>query len=60
MSRAFDAKHEALKAYPEDRESGVELFLDYLNVSFDDFTYNEGMTPEEYVYGPQLRREDEE
>ena len=51
MSRQFDAKHAALAAYPTDREAGVQLFLDYLDVSLQDFIYEEGRTPEEYVYG---------
>ena len=53
MSRQFDAKAAALKAYPKDRESGVQLFLQCLgeDTSEKDFIYEEGMTPEEYVYG---------
>ena len=57
MSRQYDAKHEALKAYPDDVESGVELFLTILNVSEDDFRYEEGMSPGEYVYGAEYRKE---
>ena len=49
MSRQYDAKHHVLKAYPDDREAGVNLFLEYLNVSADDFAYEEGMSPEEYI-----------
>jgi NTP pyrophosphatase (non-canonical NTP hydrolase) len=52
MSRQFDAKQEALKVYPTDRESGVDLFLTILNVSEEDFRYEEGMSTEDYVYGP--------
>jgi hypothetical protein len=51
MSRQYDAKQEALKAYPTDREAGVRLLLDYCDVSEKDFIYEEGMTPEEYIYG---------
>jgi len=51
MSRQYDAKHEALKAYPDDRTAGVNLFLDYLDVGLDDFAYEEGMSAEEYIYG---------
>lgn len=54
MSRQFDAKHEALKAYPDDVESGVDLFLTILNVSEDDFRYEEGESPAEYIYGPHM------
>lgn len=51
MSRQFDAKQAALKAYPDDRESGVDLFLEYLNVSESDFQHEEGMSAAEYIYG---------
>lgn len=53
MSRQFDARAEALKAYPTDHESGVQLFLRCLgdDANEKDFIYEEGMTPEEYVYG---------
>jgi len=51
MSRTFDAKHAALKAYPNDREAGVQLLLEYLDSNEKDFVYEEGMTPEEYIYG---------
>ena len=52
MSRQFDAKQEALKAYPNDKEAGVRLLLNHLAASEEDFIYEEGMTPEEYIYGP--------
>lgn len=51
MTRQYDARQEVLKAHPTDREAGVELFLFSLNVSEKDFIYEEGMTPEEYIYG---------
>lgn len=51
MSRQYDAKQEALKAYPDDRQSGVDLFLGYLGISEKDFDYEEGMSSEEYIYG---------
>jgi hypothetical protein len=51
MSRTFDAKQAALHAYPDDREAGVRLFLEYLDSNEKDFIYEEGMTPEKYVYG---------
>ena len=56
MSRQYDAKHEVLKAYPTDTESGVDLFLTILDVSEDDFQYEEGMSAAEYIYG---KREDQ-
>jgi len=49
MSRQFDAKQYALTA--RTRCDGVELFLNYLNISEDEFEYSEGMTAEEYIYG---------
>jgi hypothetical protein len=54
MSRQFDAKQAVLKAFPHDREAGVQLFLDYLDVSSTDFFYEEGMSPEEYIYGSAI------
>jgi hypothetical protein len=51
MSRQYDAKQAALKAYPDDVQSGVDLFLEFLAVSEDDFRYGEGMSPAEYIYG---------
>ncbi|NEV75620.1 hypothetical protein DYI24_00820 [Rhodopseudomonas sp. BR0C11] len=59
MSKQFDAKQSALAAYPRDREAGVALFLEILgDVSEKDFIYEEGCTPEEYVYGPRPAQED--
>lgn len=51
MSRQFDAKAAALKAYPNDKEAGVQLFLEYLDGNESDFRYEEGVSPEEYIYG---------
>lgn len=56
MSRQYDAKQEALKAHPEDQQSGIDLFLGYLGVSADDFQYEEGISPAEYIYGPDAAR----
>lgn len=53
MSRQYDAKQEVLKAYPNDRKSGVELFQTILSVTEADFRYEEGVGFEEYVYGPK-------
>ena len=36
MSRQFDAKQEALAAYPNNHEAGVRLFLDFLDVNEED------------------------
>lgn len=57
MSRQFDAKQAVLKAYPTDREAGVDLFLDFVAVSVEDFIYEEGMPPEEYIYGKVVTNE---
>ncbi len=51
MSRQYDAKQAALKAYPNDRDAGVQLFLEYIDGCEKDFIYEEGMPPEEYIYG---------
>jgi hypothetical protein len=51
MSRQYDAKQEALKAYPTDRLSGVEMFLSYLDISESDFAYEESQSAESYIYG---------
>ena len=51
MSRAFDAKEHAKQAYPEDSESGIELFLEYLGMSEEDFVYEFSQSPKEYIYG---------
>lgn len=51
MSRAYDAKQAAIAAYPEDKESGVVLFLGFLGCSENDFEYENNQTPEQYIYG---------
>ena len=51
MSRAFDAKNQAKRAYPEDQEAGVDLFLEYLDISEEDFVYEFSQSPKEYIYG---------
>jgi hypothetical protein len=58
MSRAYDAKQQVLKAYPNDRESGIDLFMAIIDVGVDDFLYEHNETPEQYVYGNQLLNED--
>lgn len=54
MSRAYDAKQEALKAHPDNREAGVDLFLGYLDASESDFRYDMGCSAAEYIYGKSL------
>lgn len=51
MSRAYDAKQHALKAYPDDREKAIDLFLDYCDISESDFEYEFNQSPEEYIFG---------
>lgn len=53
MSRTYDAKNAALKAHPTNRKAAINLFLEYLNVSQDDFFHEENMTAEEYIFGNQ-------
>lgn len=55
MSRLYDAKQAALKAYPKDVESGVDLFIDMMNASQGDIEYELGMTIGIYVYGTDLK-----
>ena len=50
MSIQYEAKQEALKAYPNDRASAVGLFYRIIGVSISDFEYEEGMTAEEYLF----------
>jgi hypothetical protein len=51
MSRQYDAKQSVLKAYPDDVQSGIDLFYEIMDCDQSDFEYEEGMTAEEYVYG---------
>jgi len=51
MSRQYDAKQAVLKAYPADKESGVDLFYEIMDCDQSDFEYEESMTAEEYIYG---------
>jgi hypothetical protein len=54
MSRAYDAKHATLRAYPiksdDTLEEAIELFLGYCDCSEDDFEYEFDETPEQYIY----------
>lgn len=49
MSRQYDAKQHALRCRA--KSEGVELFLNFLDISEDDFEAEEGMSAEEYIYG---------
>ena len=51
MSRAFDAKTTVLRIYPKHEPEAIDLFLGYLDISEEDFTYEFNQTPEKYVYG---------
>jgi len=51
MSRAYDAKQEALAAHSDNKEDAVNLFLGYLDCSEDDFEYEFNQTAECYIFG---------
>ena len=53
MSRQYDAKLAVLKAYPNDKQAGIDLFYEILGeaISKSDFEYEEKMSAEQYVYG---------
>jgi len=51
MSRAYDAKQQALKAHSDNKEDAVDLFLDFLEISEDDFKYEFNQTAEQYIFG---------
>ena len=51
MSRAYDAKKRTLAVYPDNKEDGVSFFLDFINMSSEDFEYEFSETPEFYIYG---------
>ena len=57
MSRMYDAKQEALKAYPNNREAAIDLFLGYLDAEEDEFKHEMGQTPEEYLFGKKEKQE---
>lgn len=54
MSRAFDAKQEALSAHPENREDAIDLFLGYMDLSENEFKYDFNQSAEEYIFGDEL------
>lgn len=53
MSRAFDAKQQALSAYHDDKVMAVDLFLNYLDISESDFMYEFNQSAEEYIFGSE-------
>lgn len=57
MSRQFDAKQQVLKVYPNKCSDGLTLFLGYCGVSEADFRHEEGMMPDEYIWGSGTTKE---
>ena len=55
MSKQFDAKQAALKAYPEDREAAVDFFIGYIGIYIDEIEYENGMTCEEFIFGDEKK-----
>lgn len=53
MSKQYDVKNGILKLIenPEDNEVAIQLLLDALEQDSDDFEYDNGETPEEYLFG---------
>jgi hypothetical protein len=58
MSKQFDAKQAALKAYPEDREAAIDLFVGFIDMDIDEIEYENGMTCEEYIFGDEKKSTD--
>jgi hypothetical protein len=58
MSKQFDAKQAALKAYPEDREAAIDLFVGFIDMDIDEIEYENGMTCEEYIFGDEKKSKD--
>ena len=57
MSRQYDAKQEALSAYPNDREKAVSLFKNFIDMDTVDIEYEIGMSCEEYIFGKEIKGE---
>lgn len=51
MSRAYDGRLAALKAYPDDEEAAIDLFMEFIELSETDFIYEFSMTPRDYLFG---------
>jgi hypothetical protein len=58
MSKQFDAKQAALKAYPEDREAAIDLFVGFIDMDIDEIEYENGMTCEEYIFDDEKKSRD--
>ena len=54
MSRQFDAKQQALSAYPDDREAAIDLFIGYMGMDCSDIEYELGMSVEKYIFGDEI------
>jgi hypothetical protein len=51
MSRLYDAKHEALKAHPNDEEAAIDLFVGYVGMDMSDIEYELGESVRDYIFG---------
>lgn len=56
MSKQYEAKQEALAAYPNDKEKAVSLFIGYIGSDLCDIEYELGMSCEEYIFGKKGER----
>jgi hypothetical protein len=53
MSRQYDAKNAALRAYPTRSDEGVDLFLTICDMGAEDLEYELGEPLVDYVYGAE-------
>lgn len=53
MSREFDAKKSALAAYPDNRNSAIDLFITIVGCDMSDIEYEVGMSCEKYIFGDE-------
>ena len=54
MSRQYEAKQQALAAFPDDREAAIDLFVGYIGMDCSDIEYELGMSSEKYIFGDEL------
>ncbi len=59
MSRAYEAKLEAIKAYPDDRQAAASLFHKMLDMGWSDIEYDLGMSIEKYLFGNEITQRDQ-
>lgn len=52
MSKQYDIKRNIMKLIenPQDREAAVQILLDATNTCYEDFQYDNGETPEQYLF----------